>query len=200
MNKASSKHTSSNRLFFALWPEEKVRASISSSLEQFPAYTDGSVSGRPVPLYNLHLTLHFLGQVSEGEQVCMHHAAQSINAEQFTLQLDRYGTFPRAKVFWFGPDADQDVLPQALSDLHRDLGEALENCGYHTEDRPYTPHITLLRKCRIDETRSLEKSSGESIWQADSSITWRVKEFVLVRSVPTSIGVKYQVIEKYPLS
>ena len=115
----------------------------------------------------------------------MHLAAQSIEASSFELALDRFGYFPRAKIFWLG----SREKPAGLTALYDQLGRAIAACGYQCEDRAYTPHITLMRKCT-------EPEFGD----ADISICWQVDEFVLVESTTTASGVQYQVIEKYALS
>jgi len=174
-------HIKTCRLFFALWPSDQVRRSISDVLSSLPA----KINGRAVQAHNLHETLHFVGQVTESTKDCMHAAAQSINAEAFQLNLDRFGHFSKAKIFWLGT---QDT-PVQLTRLHKELGIAIAECGFNIEKRPFTPHITLSRKCRQVETAQIE-----------FSIPWQVEEFVLVESITYQEGVNYQVIEKYPLS
>jgi len=140
-------------------------------------------------IHNLHVTLHFPGQVTEEVQDCMHHAAQSIKAEAFCLVLHHFGYFPRAKIFWMG----SQNTPAELTQLHLKLGAAIEKCGFKSESRVYTPHVTLLRKCN-------KPGPASTFDQADFSIPWQVEDFVLVESVPDERGVNYQVIENYPLS
>jgi RNA 2',3'-cyclic 3'-phosphodiesterase len=172
------------RLFFALWPTEQVRQSILDEFSQLPM-----LKGRAMRPHNLHATLHFLGQVTAEDQDCMHHAALSITAEAFRLVLDRFDYFSRAKIFWMGAQN----IPAELTQLHLELGAAIENCGFKRESRPYAPHVTLLRKCN-------KPGPAFILDQIDFSIPWQVEDFVLVESVSDAQGVNYQVIEKYPLS
>ncbi len=133
---------------------------------------------------NLHETLHFVGQVTEPIKDCMHAAAQSVNAEAFQLNLDYFGYFAKAKILWMG---SQD-MPVQLTQLHNKLGGALEGCGFNTETRPFSPHVTLMRKC----------SKADNV-PPGFSIPWSIEEFVLIESITYKEGVHYQVIEKYPL-
>ena len=135
--------------------------------------------------HNLHMTLHFVGSVTEDIKECMRMAATSIRADSFVCNLDCYGYFPRAKIFWMGC---QDT-PIELIHLHHELGTALKNCGYRDDKRVFTPHLTLMRKCV--EAESLE---------AGFSIAWPVDEFALVETRSDKHGVNYQLIEKYPFS
>lgn len=169
------------RLFFALWPSEQVRQSI---VEQLSCMSP-RLNGRVMQQQNLHATLHFVGQVTEQTKDCMHVAARSVNAEAFQLDLDCFGHFPKAKIFWMGTPNP----PVQLVLLHKKLGAAIEDCGFNADTRPFSPHVTLMRK-----------HSGPVPAKAEFSIPWRVEEFVLVESITYKEGVKYQVIEKYPLT
>lgn len=170
-----------HRLFFALWPSDQVRQSIVDVFYSLPQ----KIKGRVMRPHNLHATLHFVGQVTEPTKDCMHVAAQSVNAEAFQLDLDCFGHFPKAKIFWMGTPNP----PVQLVLLHKKLGAAIEDCGFNADTRPFSPHVTLMRK-----------HSGPVPAKTEFSIPWRVEEFVLVESITYKEGVKYQVIEKYPLT
>ncbi|MCG6938117.1 MAG: RNA 2',3'-cyclic phosphodiesterase [Gammaproteobacteria bacterium] len=169
------------RLFFALWPSTAVRQSI---VETFSVVSP-KLKGRVMRPQNLHITLHFVGQVTQTTKDCLHSAAQSVKARRFQLNFDSFGHFSKAKIFWMGCSES----PAELTELHSKLGAAIENCGYRQEQRSYSPHITLMRKC-------VKPGPG----QMDFSIPWPVDEFVLVESVTHQQGVEYRVINKYSLS
>lgn len=169
------------RLFFALWPDNQLRHAIVETFSPLPQ----PPGGRIMQPHNLHMTLHFVGSVSDEVKDCMHQAAQTVRAKTFECHLDCFGVFPKAKIFWMGCQH----RPVELLQLNKILGVALENCGYQPEKRDFTPHVTLLRKC----TSPVPDQQG-------FSIPWRVNEFVLVESCMDRHGVNYQVIEKYPLS
>jgi 2'-5' RNA ligase len=169
-----------NRLFFALWPSEQVRRSIVDA--SLPL--SSQLEGRVIRPQNLHITLHFIGQVTEDIKRCMHISAQTVSVDSFTVKLDRFGYFKRAKILWIGPRQ----LPDELVRLHQDLGKALSPCGYKSETRQYNPHVSLMRKC-----------ARPKAVQNELTIPWSANEFVLVESIQTESGVDYQVIEHYPL-
>ena len=169
------------RLFFALWPTDQIRQSLVEQISQLPR----QIKGRVIKPHNLHVTLHYVGQVTESTKDCMHTAAQSVKAETFQLDLDNFGHFPKAKILWIG----SQNTPAQLTQLHKKLGVAFENCGFHSDTRAFSPHVTLMRKCSKPDTTQIE-----------FSLPWRIEEFVLVESITYKEGVNYQVIEKYPLS
>lgn len=142
------------------------------------------VDGRKIQPHNLHITLHFIGQADEQLKDCIHAAAQTVGGRTFSLELDCVGHFRRARIFWMGTQS----IPVELSGLHTELGEALSECGYQQEKRPYNPHVSLMRKC-----------ARPVLTLQNFSIRWPVDEFVLVQSIQDAAGVNYQVIERYPL-
>ena len=176
MNPSQKTH----RLFFALWPIGRVRSSINDVFLKSP-----QPAGRMMDEHNLHVTLHFLGQVTESERACLHAAAQSVKAVKFQINLDHFGRFAKAKIFWMG----LDNIPVLLSQLHQALGDAIVGCGFKRDERSYAPHVTLMRKC-VNPVMPRE----------DFVINWCVDEFVLVESVQGVSGVEYRVVETYLLS
>ncbi|MCW9056052.1 MAG: RNA 2',3'-cyclic phosphodiesterase, partial [Gammaproteobacteria bacterium] len=131
---------------------------------------------------NLHITLHFIGNVSEEKLDCLDRVAQTVKVEPFELILGQYGHFYKAKIFWMGCLE----VPQQLNKLYETLGGALSNCDYKIDQRPFVPHVTLMRK--LIKPGELEDFK---------SINWKVNDFVLVESVSVERGVKYKVIKRY---
>ncbi|MBT8118507.1 MAG: RNA 2',3'-cyclic phosphodiesterase [Gammaproteobacteria bacterium] len=168
------------RLFFALWPPDSVRQSIIKASKP----SMHKLKGRIIKPDRLHITLHFIGPVNDDVRQCMHEAALTVSGKSFDLKLDYLGQFFRARILWLGAR----VIPVELSELHKDLGQALSACGYQCDRRPFSPHITLMRKC-IKPVKH----------QPEISIPWRIEKFVLVESVQDETGVSYQVLEKYSL-
>lgn len=93
---------------------------------------------------SLHLTLHFLGEQSDAAIALLSSALQDLPIPAFEFNIAGVGQFPPrgpASVLWCGIDA-----PSELEDLHRELGDRLQNAiGFQPEARPYAPHITLAR-------------------------------------------------------
>lgn len=96
---------------------------------------------------SMHVTLLFLGEVDDRELHSVCRAVTNVAAQvpPFTLAFGGVGAFPtprRPKVVWAGitDGADQlRVLYGKLEERMLDLG-----C-YRTEERGYTPHLTLGR-------------------------------------------------------
>ena len=167
------------RLFFALWPQESVREETSDCVELLPG-----TGGRVVPRYNWHMTLHFIGNTTIAEKNCLHRQAKKVSAEPFKLCIDRAGYFKKPKVLWLGCQQP----PVALFNLQKTLGRLISECEYQPETRPYSPHITLVRKV-----------PGNPQITPLNSISWDVDRFVLIESVAELKGVRYQVLQEYLL-
>ncbi|RDH83746.1 MAG: RNA 2',3'-cyclic phosphodiesterase [endosymbiont of Galathealinum brachiosum] len=170
------------RLFFALWPDDQVRSEIS---QVYSASSYAQAEGRSVVPQNLHLTLHFLGNVSLETCECVSNMASKIQLETFNLKLDNFGVFKKPKVFWMGVTD----IPQPLMRLYIDLGEQLKDCDYRMEKRVFTPHVSLKRKINNFELKE----------NPCSIVNWRVNRFALVESRSTENGVNYRPIEYYKI-
>ena len=129
----------SRRLFFALWPEGGVRDALRTWQK---ACLGGNV--RPTHRDDLHLTLHFLGQVEAGRMDELLLLGDRMSVRSFELVLDQLGHFARPRVLWVGPAS----VPAELWNLHGDLAQGLRDGGFAPESRPYQPHVTLARKVR----------------------------------------------------
>lgn len=168
------------RIFFALWPDPATRARLASIAAQIPL----ARPARRVPDCNLHLTLHFIGNVDRGDADCMRQRARTVGGEAFEFAIDRYGHFGRARVGWLGCTR----VPGALSGLHERLGRGLRDCGYRPEARAFRAHVTVARKLgRMPDAPAFEP------------LVWKVDNFALVVSRAAESGVRYEVVETYPL-
>ena len=168
------------RLFFALWPDEVLRGCLNDAAKTIPVVRPA----RRVPPNNLHLTLHFVGNVYFEQLACLQRQARLIEAEAFEFNVDSRGYFSKPRVAWLGCREP----PKALVELHRQLGQRLRHCDYQPEKRRYDPHVTVARKIQsLPELESFE------------AISWKVKNFALVEVCQTASGVQYRVNETFSL-
>ena len=57
-----------HRIFFALWPDDATRKQIAGSFKQLSI---NKKQGRIVSFDNLHITLHFIGNVNQQKLDCL---------------------------------------------------------------------------------------------------------------------------------
>ncbi len=125
------------RLFIAIDLPKPVTWRLGQLLVQPPRGV------RPVRAAQLHLTLHFLGDVEDEAHAALPKALAEVTHDAFPIAIRGTGVFPprgRPTVLWAG------VAESAqLAALHAAIGAALESCGLEVEHRPYVPHVTLAR-------------------------------------------------------
>lgn len=94
---------------------------------------------------NLHLTLHFFGETTQESLEKIRVSMLSVKGCQrpFTVDVIRLGAFPgphRPRVIWLGLEPGEP-----LRQLHERCLSALHAGGVATEQRPYSPHLTIGR-------------------------------------------------------
>lgn len=168
------------RLFFALWPsDEEARAT-----HELAGRALSGVDGRPIPVERLHLTLWFLGNTAPESVGAVQAAARRVAGPDFELTLDETGCWRRKGIAWLAPSEP----PPALEAIRRSLGVGLEAAGVALEARGWRPHVTLARKV----SASVRAGAGEGV-------RWRIRDFVLVRSVTHSGGPDYTILDRFSL-
>jgi len=96
---------------------------------------------------NIHLTLHFLGDLSVDhlETVSRTVCDVATTIPSFSLSLQNLGCFPntrRPRIVWVSVSGETEILVR----LHRELGNQLQKrIGFKPEARPYSPHLTIGR-------------------------------------------------------
>ena len=165
-----------SRLFFAVWPD----AAGAAALAALGGRLAGEAGGRPMPESKIHLTLAFLGAIDEAARLAAIETAKAMKAPSFDLSVDRVGSFRRARVAWAGISRP----PPALLALQSTLESGLRDRGFELEERPFVPHVTLVRN-------AMRAVGGAAI----DPIAWRVDALTLVRS-ETGTG-RYVVEERW---
>jgi 2'-5' RNA ligase len=171
--------TEEQKLFFALWPDESVRKGLLRIGRSLPRH-----GGRPPHPEDLHITLVFLGPVTQARYPCVTDVADALQAGSFSLSIDRVGYWRRPRILWCGPRE----TPPALQKLVSDLQEGLKGCGFRPEKRSYSPHVTLARKSGPVEGCELEQP-----------LVWRPREFTLVSSLNRQEPPRYRILKHWPL-
>ncbi len=128
------------RLFIAidLQDQAELIRHLLDSLRQ------AGVRGRSVRRDHLHLTLQFLGDVPESALENLRYVLNQTAGQiaPFQLTLSGLGTFGKhSDLIWLGV-AENAVCRQ----LHRILTRSLCERGLPHENRPFQPHVTLIRQ------------------------------------------------------
>jgi RNA 2',3'-cyclic 3'-phosphodiesterase len=168
------------RLFFALWPDDTARAALADLTRSLY----GQCGGWPVLEWKLHLTLLFLGSVRAELVADLRHMASRIRIPPVTLVFDRVEYWRRKQLMCLGATC----CPPPLSVLVGELAQGAHRLDLTIEERPYVPHITLLRRApRGADARDFKP------------VVWPIAEFALVQSVLERDGSAYAVIDRWPV-
>jgi 2'-5' RNA ligase len=138
---------------------------------------------RWVSIENMHLTLKFLGDVSPPNVEML---SQMLRAETdlfncFDLRLNGLGSFPslkRPRVIYVGIQA-----PAVLESLQRGIESASRRLGYESEERGFSPHLTIGRvKPNVTATEQQTIRRALEATKIDSLGTARVDSIQLFKS------------------
>lgn len=169
-----------SRLFFALWPDEKTRKQIANVFKQFEQQKLKLVKNS-----NLHITLEFLGEVSDHDRNALIDKTSRLNHKSFDLELTEAGWWPKPQILWIGTSQ----VPTSLLELVKSVRQCVRQQGIKTDSREYKPHVTVARKVK----RKIHINEP-------FHIPWHVDRFVLVESKTFESGVEYQVTREWPLN
>jgi len=176
----SSPAPETQRLFFALWPDDALREELHR-LARKVARVGG---GKPMAVENLHITLAFLGSIAPDTRQCLENIASSLQIPTFTLVLNQVGYWPRPRVIWFGAGE----TPMPLRQLAQGLNSGLAVCGLTPETRPFATHLTVMRKASRGPDQTVIPP-----------LSWEVDNFVLVQSLTLPEGAQYRVLRRWSL-
>jgi 2'-5' RNA ligase len=153
------------RLFVGLFPEADVRAAIVVRRECW----DWPPGSRWTAPPQLHLTLHFIGDVAPA-------AASALEEELARLTLPPFALLLRKEAVWRNGIAA--LLPDESAELRAwraALASPLQRAGLASPETDWIPHLTLARK-----------AAGARPPQAACRIRWPVRHAALVWSRPGS--------------
>lgn len=175
-----------DRLFFALFPDEAAAARIAALGDRLRGAH--GLRGRVLAAERLHVTLHHLGDyagVPASIVSAAGDAARAIEAAPFDAVFDHAGSFA-------GPARSRPLVLRgeggvaAIAGLQARLGEAMRRHGLARHvDAGFVPHLTLLYDERTIDMQPIEPAG------------WRVRDFALVHSL---LGRStYRVLGRWPL-
>lgn len=174
------------RLFVGIELPESLKQLLAELREDYP----GARWHEPE---QYHLTLNFIGGVSEEHAQRIAAALEGVSSSHFTLAVQGvgyFGTSQRPSILWAG------LAPSVpLYQLQKTVEQRLLPLGLMVEDRPYTPHITLARvKREVPLPVFLQRHAQLSL------PAFQVDHICLFLSSGGDQGVRYEVVERFRLS
>lgn len=143
---------------------------------------------------NLHITLKFIGEVSQDKIDEIIEYLSLIHFKPFKLKIQDTGAFPtrkNARVIWVG--AKGDILP-LVDTIETELGRL----NFKRDDR-FHPHITIARvkKHNKDVKKRIEKFLDDNHNQDVGTVL--VDNFRLKKSTLTGKGPIYETIKEFKM-
>lgn len=161
------------RLFFALWPDQSIRDALANGVPDWTAGLDGRLL-RPD---QWHVTLEFIGSVPLERRAALQSAADGVPFPPCAIVFDRCE-------FWRKPQVACLVAsstPEPLAAFIARLRDAIAAAGFVPDARPYRPHVTLARKVMVAPSGPIARP-----------LRWPARGFALVRSTSDSAGSCYE--------
>ena len=122
------------RLFIAIQLSEEARQLVEDIQTTFRWR---HVKGKYSTKENLHITLAFIGDYGDPDQVL--DVMNTVAFDPFTLELDHIGCFD--ELWWAGVSESSE-----LETLAKNLRHALADAGIPFDKKKFKAHITFLRK------------------------------------------------------
>ena len=145
--------------------------------------------GRAVPPANFHITLAFIGPLSDSalERLCreVEDWLARVEVPGANLALDRTGYWHKPGIYWLGPSA----WPEDLDRLAHKLGGLAGAVGAKRDRASFQPHVTLFRHC----------ASAPPLPVAMPAIALAYRHFALFESRQGRHGVSYHVLQEWDL-
>jgi len=148
---------------------------------------------------NWHLTLFFLGQISQDVASQVQEVLSRIMYPPFRFQAGGGGFFPPGakkspRVIWTG--LEKGAVDSIA--LAGQVQAALEQLGFAAEKRPFRPHLTLgrIKQAKVgDDWSALLRDLEAREWPEI-----RIRSFVLWQSFLKPSGPEYAVVREFPLN
>lgn len=169
----------------------KIGADIAAQLARLKGGLHGA---RWIEPEDFHITLRFLGDVSEIEADDFVQKLEDIEAPAFSLRLEGMGAFGKSKPRLIYAA----VAPSpALHHLHLAHERAAILAGLEPEGRKFTPHVTVarLRHSRAEDIARYLSEFGDF-----QTLEFEVLEFMLYSARQSRGGGPYVVEERFALA
>lgn len=182
-----------SRAFFALWPDEALRARLRA---QLPGPLEG-VGGRALEPLDWHVTLRFLGAIDAAQLAALRAQADEVRGAPIELRFERIEYWAQARLLALV--ALVEVPREALA-LAQELERLARAAGLGAQERPLRPHITLVRGVRAAPGPGV---IGRLPGVQGSDLSLRASEFHLAESiVPEPVAAsarRYRTLQSWPL-
>ena len=175
------------RCFIAIDLPEHVKAKIFHEFENLQ--NKNLLRGKFIEKENLHLTLKFLGGITNEELEEIKKRLKEVNFERFGCHVGKTGFFndeDHIKVIWV------ELVSEKLNELQKKIDQATP--GIVRDYKKFNSHVTTTRVKSIINKRGLVEEIKKIHFK---NLDFEIKEFFLMKSELFPEGSKYKIIEKF---
>jgi len=143
----------------------------------------------------VHFRLRFFGDTSLTKIDEIESCLSQIEIEPFEIKVHGVGAFPnnrRPRVIWIGVTQNAD----RICNLKAEIDSHLEELGYQSERRKFTPHATIARVRFVKDAEKLINNLDGLVNESIGSMT--VSKFNLKKSTLTPSGPIYETLWHIP--
>ncbi len=168
---------------------------IYEHVERLKEETKSFIRGKWVEPQNLHMTLQFLGEISQEQALSVLKNLQKIaeSFSSFQVQYRMLGVFPdrkRPRILWIGVTKGENTLRKLASEVV----QLNKKSGIKVDSKSFHPHVTI---CRIKEVDRKKLSTLMNRYRNFTFGEEKVDRVALISSSLTSIGPIYSVVEEF---
>ncbi|MCK8058037.1 MULTISPECIES: RNA 2',3'-cyclic phosphodiesterase [unclassified Fusibacter] len=169
------------RVFFALTITQACKYKLHDACRKT---TKDCKRGKFTSCDNLHLTLAFIGDVTDDEVERLSVLLDEFDVCKPDLVAASFGQFHKKnkKILWIGVEENQTLLR-----LQGELNFRLKQAGFRVEAMPYVPHITFARGVVLDEDVSMRHFSPIEV---------TISSVALMESVRVDERLVYRVVKE----
>jgi len=178
------------RLFIAVEPSKEVKDYLYNLENNLKSKLPASV--RWVSKKNLHLTLKFLGEISESKLEKLKETLSEIQFKPFELSLEKLGYFGTSKeiyTLWL------KVIPELELTRLAQLVDS-ETLTFSSSDQKFTSHLTLGR---VNKLKNMQEFKSVIEKFETEKLKFKVESFYLIQSNLTKDGPQYKILQEFRL-
>ena len=186
------------RTFIAINLNQEIKKTLSRLIDELDMLDKGNKKIRWVKQEGMHLTIKFLGEISQEKALEIKNVLERISEKfkSFILKIKGTGRFPpggkNPRVFWVGIEEEKTLFA-----LQSQLEGEMEKLGFPREQRKFRPHLTLGRVKTFSSLREtlllIDKYRERNLGEMD------VEKITFIQSVLKPTGAEYSVISEVEL-
>ncbi len=183
------------RTFVAIELDQTIKDTLSSLIQKLDT---GDRSIKWVKSQGMHLTLKFLGEISENRIPEIQSVLDRLAKDyaRFQLSLKGTGTFPPAaripRVVWVGVEKNE-----ILQNIQARVENELHKIRFPKEKRKYHPHLTLGRVKGSQNLQTVMETLSQHKEEEFGKMT--VNKLTLFKSTLKPTGAEYAIISEFYL-